>query len=158
MKIDQIILYISNKYAGLSINKNWGERGLFYNPGGVLPLGAYMMTFKESDGANDFSSHINRGGHFFRLNLKISQPSFLALFGAIPKRPPAGGIVVTGHDFTELDAILPHPVYGWMSWIGVLNPTLKTIDYMIEKGYFDEAYNAAIAIFEKKTNKKLLRA
>jgi hypothetical protein len=27
------------------------------------------------------------------------------------------------HDLTALDQLLPHPVYAWMSWVQILNPT-----------------------------------
>ena len=38
------------------------------------------------------------------------------------------GVVQTGHDFSQRDRILPHPVYGWMCWIAVLNPSHETFE------------------------------
>ncbi|MDQ5890567.1 MAG: hypothetical protein QG604_441 [Candidatus Dependentiae bacterium] len=155
MKIEHIIEYISKKYSGLVTHKNWGEKGLFYNPENRLKLGAYMLTFKEKDGIHDAASQVNRSSVQFRLNLKISRDSFTKLFGAVPARPPAGGIVATGHDFTQLDEIMPHPVYGWMTWICVLNPSDSTIEKMASLRLFDEAYAAAIDTFNKKAKRKL---
>jgi hypothetical protein len=154
MKIDGIFKHLISKYSGLVINKNWGERGLFYNPGGKLKLGAYMLTFKEKDGKNDSSSNISGRTDVFRLNMKISKSTFTKLFISVPERPVAGGIVATGHDFTQLDTIMPHPVYGWMTWICVHNPSQKTINHMESTGLFDEAYNAATETFNKKTGVK----
>ena len=37
-------------------------------------------------------------------------------------------MVQTGHDFSQRDRILPHPVYGWMCWIAVLNPSHETFE------------------------------
>ncbi|MDP3705151.1 MAG: DUF6194 family protein [Legionellaceae bacterium] len=150
MKIEDIFNRIMSNYSGLSRNVNWGERGLFYNPGNKLPLGAYMLTFKEKDGKNDSASQVNRPG-VFRLNLKISKATFIKLFDNVPARPAAGSVVATGHDFTQRDTIMPHPVYGWMTWICVLNPSEATIARMESLHLFDEAYQAAVGTFNKKT-------
>lgn len=129
LSVEDIIEYMLSNYEGVKLDKNWGERGLFYNPEGLLPKGVYIMTFKEADGDNDRASHINRGG-IYRINLGISKESFKRIFGEIPTRPSAGGVVSTGHDFQELNQITPHPVYGWMSWIAVLNPSVETFNIL----------------------------
>jgi hypothetical protein len=43
----------------------------------------------------------------FRLNVGISKLTYLTLFGPQPSRPPAGGVVERGHDFTALDHLIP---------------------------------------------------
>ncbi len=149
MTIDELIQRIKFRYPLLSENHNWGERGLFYNPQKQFPKGAYVLTFKEKDGPSDASSNLNTGNKY-RLNLKVSKGTFLKLFETIPKRPPAGGIIEGGYDFTELDKLMPHPVYGWMTWLCVLNPTLKTIESMEARGLFEEAYQAAVFTINKK--------
>lgn len=150
--IEQIQSYVLETYSGMVADTNWGERGLFYNPEKRLPKGIYLMTFKEKDGANDSASNIDRGG-LYRLNLGISKSSFLNLFGETPKRPAAGHIVDTEHDFEVLDAITPHPVYGWMSWIAVLNPSESTFETL--KPLIDESYGAALKKWVKKTKQPL---
>ncbi len=97
VSIETIIDYTTAAYEGVVVDKNWGERGLFYNPEGKLPKGIYLLTFKEKDGPNDKASNLNRTG-VYRLNLGVSKPTFGALFGALPTRPAAGGIVDTGHE------------------------------------------------------------
>ena len=149
MTVDELIQRIKLKYTVLSENNNWGERGLFYNPKNQFPKGAYVLTFKEKDGENDCSSNLNAGNKY-RLNLKISKETFIKLFQYLPKRPAAGGIIEGGYDFTELDKVMPHPVYGWMTWVCVLNPTLQTIELMETQGLFEEAYQAAVATIDKK--------
>ena len=89
--------------------------------------GIYVLTFKEKDGPNDNASAIDRDG-IYRVNLGVSKARFRSLFGSIPTRPHAGSVVATGHDFTNVNTIMPHPVYGWMSWICVLNPQRETFD------------------------------
>ncbi len=43
------------------------------------------------------------------MNLGIRKYTFAELFGAVPNRPPAGGVVDIDYDFTALNEILPHP-------------------------------------------------
>ena len=149
LKIEEIIDYTTSNYEGVVEDRNWGERGLFHNPEGKLPKGIYILTFKEKDGPNDKASNVNRTG-VYRLNLGISKQTFKDLFGEIPKRPLAGKIVDTGHDFEILDEIMPHPVYGWMSWIGVLNPSNTTFNKL--KPLIDEGIELAKIKYAKKVN------
>ncbi len=129
IEVDDILKYTLNTFDDLCENTNWGERGIFFNPGNVLPKGIYILTIKEKDGPNDRASNVDRAG-VFRVNLGVPKSTYIDLFGAPPARPPAGGIVDTGHDFQQLNQLMPHPVYGWMSWICVLNPSLDTLNRM----------------------------
>lgn len=144
--IDQIVEYALNAFPGVQDDCNWGERALFYNPSRQLPKGVYFLTFKEKDGANDKASQIEPG--YYRLNVGIPKSAFIARFGRIPARPSAGEVVNTDHDFTISDVITPHPVYGWMSWIAVKNPTLRTLDEL--KPLLSEAYQLAVSKFKKR--------
>ncbi len=147
MTKDQIIEEVQNNFNGLVKNTNWGEVGLFYNPVNKLSKGIYLLTFKEKDGANDKSSNTDRNG-VFRLNLGISKETFFELFGERPKRPKAGQIIDMPYDFAVLNEIMPHPIYGWMSWICVLNPTKETFKKLFP--LIEEGYNLALKKYEKK--------
>lgn len=46
-------------------------------------------------------------------------------------RPGKGGAVAGPWNFTALNVLMPHPVYGWMGWIAVLNPTTETFERMM---------------------------
>ena len=37
---------------------------------------------------------------------------------------------------------MPHPVYGWMSWVCILNPTIEYFNSSL-KELIDEAYELA---------------
>lgn len=151
MQVEDIMEYMINTYRDdLIVGHNWGERGIFFNPGRKLPKGVYVLTFKERDGPNDCASNVNRTG-VYRLNLGISKSAFVNLFGEIPARPPAGSVVTTGHDFTQLDQIMPHPVYGWMTWLGVLSPSQSTFETL--KPLIVEA----VLLAERKYNKRLAK-
>ncbi len=147
MTPDSVIASILDRYPGISAEQTWGERSLFYNPDGALPHGAYFFTLKERDGPNDAASRLDREG-VFRLNVGITKATYRRLFGPPPPRPPAGGVVATGHDFAQLDAILPHPVYGWGAWICVLNPSPATFEAF--KPHIEEGYRLAKDRFERR--------
>jgi len=146
---EEIISLIINKYPGLVVNRNWGETGLFYNPKNKLKKGIYLLTFKEKDGANDKSSNLDRHG-FFRLNLGITKKTFLEMFNYNPKRPSAGGVVDMNYDFSKENMIMPHPIYAWMSWVCVINPSEITFNKLLP--LIEEGYKLAL---EKYANKKV---
>jgi Family of unknown function (DUF6194) len=124
--VEEIASEILAMDSGIVFSSNWGERALFYNPNWALKKGIYVATFKERDGANDRSSFLDKGRRF-RFNVGLTKASYITFFGPPPKRPDAGQTVDTGHDFTLCDTILPHPIYAWMSWIAVINPTRATM-------------------------------
>lgn len=141
--IDRLLV----RFPRLAFVDAWGERSLFYNPGQRLPRGVYFATIKQKDGENDRASQLDRDG-VFRFNLGTSKPLFFERFGPPPPRPGKGQVIEGPWDFTQLDVVTPHPVYGWMSWVSVLNPsepTLAEISPMI-----DAAFAKAKAAFDRK--------
>jgi hypothetical protein len=51
-------------------------------------------------------------------------------------------------DFAALDVLTPHPVYGWMGWVQVLNP--GEAHFAELQPLVREAYGLAVKKFEKK--------
>lgn len=147
MEIDDILNYCIKNLKHTVLVETWGEKAIFYNPDNLLKRGIYVLTIKEKDGENDKSSNLNRKG-VYRLNLGLKKDVFLKLFGEIPKRPAAGKIVDMNYDFTRLDEILPHPVYAWMGWICILNPSKNTSESL--NSLISESYNFAKEKFRKK--------
>lgn len=148
MNVSSITQYISKTYPHIHPVAAWGETSLFYNPDRQLPRGIYFATIKEKDGKNDCASNLDRPD-VFRLNIGISKSTYVSLFGPQPSRPRAGGVIQSGHVFTALDQLIPHPVYGWMSWVCVLNPSAATFESV--KPLLSEAYDLAVAKFTKRT-------
>lgn len=147
MNVSDIIKTIVNDFDGVEPKASWGETSLFYNPGKVLPNGVYFCTLKEKNGENDQASLLDRDG-VFRISIGISKETFLQRFGSKPKRPAKGGIIDTGHDFAKLDEIMPHPIYGWMSWVQVLSPSAET--FKLAYPLITEAHTSAVVKFNKK--------
>lgn len=144
---DSIIQNLLDRFEGTRVVEAWGERSIFYNPGCKLPRGVYFATVKEKDGENDKASHLDRAG-MFRLNVGTTRPLFLERFGPPPARPGKGGVVDGPWDFTAPDILTPHPVYGWMSWVAVLNPSANTLADMDD--LIEAAFGKAKAAFDKK--------
>lgn len=147
MQVQSIIEKIVNDFEGVVPKASWGETSLFFNPGGLLPNGVYFCTLKEKNGENDKASDLDRAG-VFRLSFGISKETFEKRFGSRPKRPPKGGAISTAHDFTLLNELMPHPIYGWMSWVQILNPTESTFEVL--SPLISEAYENAVSKFNKK--------
>jgi hypothetical protein len=77
---------------GLRREAYYGERSIFYNPGGVAPLGSIFASVKDRDGPNDKAARLSRQG-----------------------------VDLTGYDLTRLGELTPHPVDAWMRWVQILS-------------------------------------
>ena len=139
---------ICNRFPGVVPKAAWGETALFYNPGQLLAHGVYLCTLKQHDGGNDIVSGLNRED-VFRVAIGLAPGTYERLFAKRPARPTKGGCVATGHDFTALNVLMPHPVYAWMGWAQILNPSRERFEGILP--LIGEAHAVAIEKFNKKT-------
>ena len=86
---------------------------------------------------NDKASNLSRKD-VFRLNIGASKGVYSSLLNTLPKRAAMGCFIDGGYDFQRTDIVLPHPVYGWMGWICVLNPSEEKFEKY--KDFLDDAY------------------
>jgi Family of unknown function (DUF6194) len=124
--------YIVQTFPDISVVDGTGGAFFFTDPERKFPF-ATLVTSDEYDQASD----LGRPG-VFRLNIGVSKQTFGTLFGAPP--PASGG--EGGYDYTALDRIMPHPVYGKMYWVCVLNPSAETFETV--RGLLAEAYEAGM--------------
>lgn len=98
----------------------WGDRFFFVGSDRRRPF----ATIVEHDTPGfDESSDLDRPG-IFRLNIQAGRDEFQRRFGY----PPAEFANRRAQlDFTRLDEILPHPVYGIQGWACILNPTTRRL-------------------------------
>lgn len=150
MQAQQVIDAILKMYDGIKPKASWGETSMFYNPNLALPNGIYFCTIKTQDGLNDKSSQLDRDD-IYRLSIGINKASYNKLFGDKPDRPVKGGIVDTGHDFTLTDQLMPHPIYAWMSWVQIINPSESSFTELLP--LLSEAHASAMLKFNRKVNK-----
>ncbi len=142
-----IIQYITDTFEGVNPVDAWGDIFFFYNPANVQPDEIYFATLKSKDDDYDNASNLHRPS-IFRLNISLSKTTFLHLFDSRPSRPSAEGAVDPNVDFTLLDQLLPHPIYGRMYWVCILNPSEATFETM--KPLLAEAYELAVSKYTKR--------
>jgi len=112
-----------------------------------LPNGVYFLTIKENDGPNDKASALDREG-VFRISFKPEASTYQRHFGNKPKRASKGGLMDTGVDYSVLDTWLPHPIYAWMGWTMILNPTRERFEFLMP--FIEESYVQAQNRFLKR--------
>jgi len=114
--------YILDTFASVDVIDDSCTSFFFYEPDRKTPPDHKFpfATLVTTDLYDQFSN-LNRPS-VFRLNIGISKQTYLSLFGSQTAHAGEDG----GHDFTALDVILPHPVYGKMYWVCVLNPSAET--------------------------------
>ena len=147
MTPESIAGYLSGHFGDVHPKSSWGETSFFVNPGGRLPSGSYFATLKEKDGDNDRASNLDREG-VFRLTFGPGKGEFEKVFGPPPGRPGKGGVIEGPWDFAALDQLMPHPVYGWMGWMCVLNPARQTFERI--KPLLARAHQRALASAQRK--------
>jgi hypothetical protein len=145
---DDVIKIVLARYPGCVEILSWGERAVFYNPERQLSRGVYFLTVKDHDGEHDRASNLDRPG-VFRVSIGCGPRAYEQRFGPRPSRPAKGGVAATGHKFTISDILMPHPVYAWMGWVQLLNPTKRTFDALLP--LLDEAHQIAAEKFRKRT-------
>ena len=147
MGASEVAEALATSFDGLLPMETWGELTYFYNPRGLLKRGTYFATIKQKDGENDRASQLDRPG-VYRLNFSVPKPDYLERFGPLPGRAGKGGVIDGAWDFTALDQLTPHPVYGWMGWVSVLNPSAHTFEAC--RPLLALSYRKAVAAFEKR--------
>jgi putative ABC transport system ATP-binding protein len=148
MTIELIMDYILKNFTRSVLGEIRGERGLFYNEKNLLPQGTSFLLIKEKDTKTDKYSNLNREG-VFRLSLNISKESFTSLFGKVPEKDEN---LKEEYDFSVLNHLFPHPVYGSSMRICILNPSKKMFDKKLLP-LIQESYEIARKRFNKRVKK-----
>ena len=111
----------------------WGDTFFIYDPDrnfeGTRRFPFATIVTKDY-GDFDNKSNLDRPD-VFRLNIGVSKETFASLFGD-----------EVACDFTAIDTLMPHPVYGTNHWLCVLNPTAATFERL--KPLLAEAYEIAV--------------
>ncbi len=138
--------YIGETFAGVDVvTVEGGDSFFFYNPDDSVPPDHRfpIITLVTGDRYDQFSE-LERPG-VFRLNIGIGKETFRARFGKpqLPGSEESEGDGASAFDFTALDQIMPHPVYGRMYWVCVLNPSDETFAQEV-RPLLAEAYALAV--------------
>lgn len=139
-ELDGILVVVPGEGSGLP-ELAWGDSFLYYAPDGVMPTTVQpFATIVTKDYPDDTASRLGEGR--FRLNVNVSRERFVALTGEEPRaleRPREQDLDDTVH---------PHPVYGAMGWIAIVNPGASTTALAVE--LLREAHAAAKARAERR--------
>ncbi len=122
MTITAMSGYITGNFERSYITEADGDFFFFYGEDNKFPF----ATIVTKDGDFDNSSKLDREG-FYRLNVGIDKETFNTLFGTVPATKGFGGYLESGIDFTQEKTLMPHPIYGTMYWVCMINPGVETI-------------------------------
>src|SRR5262245_43126570 len=112
----EIAQFIEQSFPAAQAVTAGGTTFFFHGEQRMMPV-ATLVTDDEHDQASHLSREV-----VFRLNVGVSKATFVSLLGPPPPPPGESGVIENGLDYTQLDQLLPHPVYGNLFWISVLNP------------------------------------
>jgi hypothetical protein len=154
MEQSEIIQYIADTFPGVDIERPekpgdapeiaLGDTFFIYDPQRNLEPNRrwpFATIVTKDYGDFDCASNLNRPG-IFRLNIGIGKATFLSLFGSQASRSDDSGQTEPSYDFTALDELMPHPVYGQMFWVCVLNPSKASFEKI--RPLLAEAYELAV--------------
>jgi hypothetical protein len=135
--------YIATAFSGVDIVVGsreagspeiaWGDTFFIYDPNRNLSdtrRFPFATLVTKDYGDFDNASNLDRPG-VFRLNIGVSKETYAKLFDAAEQ-----------FDFTALDRLMPHPVYGPNHFVCVLNPSDSTFEAI--KPLLSEAYKIAV--------------
>ncbi len=133
MEESSITQYITDTFEGVDYVVASGDTFFFYDPEHKFPFATIVTKDDEYDNA----SHLNRPS-VFRLNIGVSKQTFRALFPSKESSAEESASAESSFDLAALDRLMPHPVYGSMYWVCVLNPsteTFKTLQPLLAEAY-----------------------
>lgn len=137
----ELVSFMQESFPGIALLEADGNLFIYYSPSGEIPEKTFPFVTLMRGDSYDSVSDLNRPG-VYRLSIGLKKATYESLLGKAPAAPGESGVVDTGHDFTALDEIMPHPIYGNLHWIGVLCPGEKTLETV--KTLLAEAYEAAV--------------
>jgi hypothetical protein len=140
MDEEAITQFLCTSYDDVQVTSVDETSFFFYGSGRKYPF----ATLSTKDDDSDRSSNLNRPS-VYRLNIGVSKETYRSKFGPEPAQPyPAAACAVeTGHDFSGLDQLMPHPIYAGLAWLCVLNPGQVTFQQQV-RPLLDEAYKMAV--------------
>ncbi len=136
MDASSITRYLTETFPDIQVETS--DESSFFFCGEERKFPFATLVTKDS---YDTVSNLNRPG-VFRLNIGLARATFLSFFGAQPARPGEADAGPADCDFTALDRLMPHPVYGSMFWACVLNPSASTFEEKV-RPLLAEAYEQA---------------
>lgn len=143
-RMHQIIAAVSGLHGALVVAPGpgsdapelaWGDAFFYYAPDGRMPERTQPYgTIVTKDYPGDTASALDRT-HRWRVNIHVDRATFREVTGEDPRR------LAQQRDHSEADRVMPHPVYGELGWVAVVDPGEATMRLVLE--LLREAHDAA---------------
>lgn len=134
MLISEITDYILKAFDRVNAVESDGDLFFMHQGSDKHPF----ATIVTKDNEYDNHSKLSREG-FYRLNIGLDKETFKPLFGALTDEKGFEAYLNLGIDFAVADTLLPHPTYGTMYWVCVVNPSKTTFEQSL-KNYLEVFY------------------
>lgn len=143
MTADEMSRFITERFAGVDVVVNADNSFYFYNPDpNVEPDHMFPFVTLMVNDVNDDYSDLDRPGAY-RLNIGVSKETFQSLFGELRGASARDSAKRGDFDYTAPDQLMPHPVYGMMYWLCVVNPGEAKFEKQVLP-LLEEAYGMAV--------------
>lgn len=120
----------------------WGDAFFYYAPDGRMPRNVQpYATIVVKNYPDDTASDLDPPGRW-RVNIHVDRATFRELTGEDPRG------LTRPRDHAAADSVMPHPVYGALGWISVVNPGERTTDTVVR--LLSSAHDAARARFARR--------
>lgn len=133
MTIEEIKNYILENFKSIKLLEANEDLFFMHENNDKLPF----ATIVTKDNGYDNFSNLDREG-YFRINIGIDKKIFNAMFKEMTNEKRLEAYLDLGIDYTREDIIQPHPTYGSLYWICVVNPSDKTFERL--KEYLNISY------------------
>ncbi|MFD8232910.1 DUF6194 family protein [Streptomyces sp. NPDC059696] len=104
----------------------WGDAFFYYSPDGRVPANAQPYgTIVTKNYPGDSALDLDPPGRW-RVNIHVGRGMFQELTGEEPRA------LGRTHDLAATDHVMPHPVYGPLGWVCVVNPGARTMGTVVQ--------------------------
>lgn len=120
----------------------WGSAFFYFAPDGQIPQNVQPYgTIVAKNYPDDTASALDAPGRW-RVNIHVDRATFRELTGEEPRS------LIRPRDYAAADSVMPHPVYGALGWLAVVNPGERTTDTVVQ--LLRGAHDAARARFARR--------
>lgn len=153
MNIDEVIDHLAALEGVLTLRPgpgdgspeiSWGDVFFYYAPDGQVPRAQPFATIVTKDYPGDGRSRLDRPGAF-RVNVHAGTATFRQILGRDPHDADDDDA-----DPSTPDVFVPHPVYGSLGWLAVVEPADGTTPRLLE--LLDSAHRAARARYDRRAD------
>jgi hypothetical protein len=131
MDADAMAAYVVDGFEGVVEVRASGDSFFMYDPSDQADDRRFPFATIVAGDRYDQVSELERPSAY-RLSIGLPKAEYVARFGAPPSRRDGAADLEQSFDYTAMDQVMPHPVYGAQYWVCVLNPGEHTLGLVQE--------------------------